>query len=194
MEPNSREQPPPSDRFNLRQTVNLIYLLASAHAACFTVFLRHGFGTHALALHGPLALGVLLVYAALTGDPWMLIYTGLWLITVLVQRLRTVVLVASGGVWHSRYAGAPSFARGLPFVRTDRGARTVEQFVCVVIGLLLLPVSANLGVFVMAGAISLAIVLGIDLEITRNRVRAMRDAAIEQRHLAALYRGETTEY
>lgn len=193
MEPNPSEPSATSQGFTLRQTANLIYLLASAHATCFTVFLRHGFGTHALALHGPLALVLLLVYMVLTGDPWMLDFIGLWLIAVLVQRLRTVCLVASGVVWHSHYAGEPSFARGMPFVKTDRGARTVEQFVCVVVGLLLLPVSAELGVFVMAGGLSLAVVLGIDLEITRNRVRAMRDAAIEQRHLATLYRGESTD-
>lgn len=194
MEPNSREQPPSSEGFNFRQTANLTYLLASAHATCFTVFFRHSFGTQAFGRNGLLALVLLLVYAGLAEEPRMLTYACLWLAALVLQRLRTGWLVLSGMVWHSRYAGYSYLARMIPFVRTERAARTVEQFFCFLVGLLLLPVSESLGLFVMAGGVSLAIVLGMELEITRNRVRAMRDAAIEQRHLAALYRGEITDY
>ena len=44
--------------------------------------------------------------------------------------------------------------------------------------------------FVGWGALSMAVVAMIDRQLDNKRLEAMRDAEIEQRYLAARYRGE----
>ncbi len=45
-------QQPQGEGITLRGGANLLYLLASGHATCITVFTRHSFGIDALGMNG----------------------------------------------------------------------------------------------------------------------------------------------
>lgn len=184
----------PGDLLNPRQGMNLLYWLATGHATCFTVFLRHSFGTEALGRHGITALIIILLYACAVEEPLMLTFFWVWLAALILQRLRTFSLFRKGVVWHSRYAGYPFLAMRSPFVKTEGAAKTLEPLFCLIGGALLCPLSEKLGVFVLTGFVSLLVTRGIETQLVANRRRAMRDASIEQRHMASLFRGETNDF
>ena len=176
--------------FNARQTTNLIYILAAGHATCFTVFMRHSFGTNALGRNGVVALLMILFYIAGTEDPRMLLFLWVWLAALVYQRLRTFRLWRKGHVWHSRYDGYPALGMKLPFTKTEGAAPINEILICFLAATAFAPWCESMAVFLMLGMVSLFIVRGFDMQILSNRVRSMKDAAIEQQFLAALHRGE----
>ena len=53
--------------------------------------------------------------------------------------------------------------------------------------------SHGFALFIGWGAFSLCLVATIDRQLENKRLQAMRDAEIEQRYLAARYRGEIEE-
>lgn len=187
--------PQGDDRFNVKSSMNLLYLVASAHATCFTVFLRRGFGTEALGLNGIIALVIILLYAGETRDPYMAWYFWAWLLALIAQRLDTFLLVRKGNREHSRYDGWPNIALALPFVKTEAIAKNlVEPLMCFLGGVLLCPLSESLGGFVMLGFFSLVIKRGLESQANRMQVQRLRDAEIEQRQLAERFRGQSKDY
>lgn len=65
---------------------------------------------------------------------------------------------------------------------------------CLLAGVLLMPLDQAVGVFVAMGAFSLAIVEGIGREVNRARVQRMRDARIENELFAERFRGQRNDY
>ena len=133
-------------------------------------------------------------YAALAPCPQLVPFFGIWLVFVIIQRLRTAQLVRRGVVMHSRYAGDPLVMKFLPFIRTVGTANLLEVMICFAAGLVLAAYWPPLGGFVLIGAGGMVIMFSIDDQIIRNRKQAMRDAEIEQKFLADLHRGRRDDY
>jgi len=124
----------------------------------------------------------------------MIPYLGLWSLAYCYQCGRTQRLVNQGAIWHSRFEGTPWLGMRFPFIRTEaRAKRLMEPAICCIVGVALIPLSPGLGLFFAAGSLSLAIVDSIHREYARKQLMAMRDAEIEQRYLAARYRGEVVD-
>ncbi|OWK40996.1 hypothetical protein [Fimbriiglobus ruber] len=173
--------------------LNLVYFVADVHAACLLPFLRTGFGVEAFRWNGVLALVLLLTLAgSVPGMGW---YFAAWVTAVVLQRARTMRLVYRGAVIHSRYMGYPWAAMRVPLVKRESTATgLIEPQLCFLIGVLLCPLSVDLGTFVMAGFLTLIVRNGFEREIDRQRLQRMRDAAIEQRWYADRLRGRGTDF
>jgi len=192
---NSAANPQQHDSFNIRSSLNVLYLLLSGHATCLTVFLRRGFGVEALGINGVMAFTMILLYAAATQDAFVAIFFWAWLVALIAQRIETYRLVRRGRIEHSRYDGWPSVAMLLPFVKTEFAAKNViEPAICLFGGALLCPVSEALGGFVLLGFFSLALKRGLENQVNRMRVQRLRDAEIEQRQLAEWFRGQRNNF
>jgi len=175
---------------DVRGSVNILYVLVSAHSTCFTVFLRRGFGSEALGFNAILAL--VLIHFYIMCNPTsggMAQFLGLWFLFLILQRIKTFSLWRKGAVIHSRYDGYPWVGMMIPFLKTEERARFAETPICFIIGCLLIDYDSALSAFIAVGGISLAIKNSIDFSIDRRRLRHMRDAEIEQRFMVERYRG-----
>jgi hypothetical protein len=177
--------------FNLsyKDSFNLAYVGAKAHAMCFLPFFRRNFGNEALGWPCATAFILMLLVGEFCQIPEMMGFMGFWMIVVLGQRASTMRQFRQGVIRHSRYEGDTT-SRLIRNPSTVK--RVVEPLVCVLGGVCIeaAGVSHGLAVFVGMGAFSLAFVAGIDKELDDKRVQAMRDAAIQQSYLAARFRGE----
>jgi len=117
-----------------------------------------------------------------------------WLVFVILQRLRTAKIVASGVVMHSKYPGDLMVMKIFPRLRKVSNAKALEAMLCIFGGLALTQVSQKLGGFVALGGLAMAILAAIDMQAMNNRKEAMRDAELEQRFLADLHRGRRDDY
>jgi len=189
MNQNQQEQ-----QFGMRESFNLMYAVAKVHAFCFWPFIRRDFGTDATGFPAFFAMILMIFVGSLGRIPEMFPFLGLWILMLACQRARTFKRVRQGVIWHSRYEGYPWLALRFPLVRTEARAKSLmEPVLCLLAGVALVQISEKLGMFVMAGFISMAIVDGINREIDRKRLAAMRDAEIEQKWLVARYRGQVDE-
>jgi hypothetical protein len=184
-----------ADHFNMRGGAIILNLLVGGLATTVTPFMRYGFGVEAFGLNALAAFVMILLYAGETRDPAMIYFFYAWLLAVIAQRLETWRLVRKGWVEHSRYAGYPWLAMKLPFIKKPVTAKNcVEPVLCLLVGALLCPLSEALGVFIMLGLPSLLIQRAIESQVNINRLRRMRDAAIEQRYLSDLYQGRRDDF
>jgi hypothetical protein len=181
------------NKIGMRESFNLFYAAAKVHAMCFWPIIRRDFGTEALGFPAFFAMVLMLLVGGLGRTPELLAYLGFWLLMLICQRARTFQLVRRGVVWHSRYEGYPWLALCIPFIRKESKAKSLEPVLCLLAGAALYQFSEGLGVFVMAGFFSMAVVDGINRELDRKRLAAMRDAEIEQKWLAARHRGLVDE-
>jgi hypothetical protein len=176
-----------------RTSLNVLYFFASGWAWCLLPFLRCNLGTNAIGVRGIVAFIVMWAYAALAPCPELVPFFGVWLVVVIIQRLRTAQLVRRGVVMHSRYAGDPLVMKFLPFIGVGT-AKLLEVMICFAAGLVLGAYWPPLGGFVLIGAVAMVIMFSIDDQIIRNRQQAMRDAELEQRFYADLHRGRRDDY
>ncbi len=183
-----------NDPFNARTGVNLLGVLANGYATTLTPFLRRGFGSEALGVNGIVAGLILLLYAGASNSPEMITVFWGWLVAVAYQRIYGFRQRANGQVVvHSRYAGDAVVARR--FTKSERVAReVVEPLICIAVGACLWSSwSEQVGQFVLCGSFALLVSRGLDTQVTRNRVQAMHDAALEQRFLADVFNGRRTD-
>ena len=156
----------------------LIYWIAVIHSNCIIPFLRTRFGREALGTRGLLAL--ILLFLCLGVEPLMVWWIAAFLVAVIVQRIITWRAVRKGAVIHSQYAGTPLLTH-IPFFRKERDAMILEMILCFALGALLMGVSQFIGVFMMAGFVSLMVRTGIEDTVYNRRLDRMRDAQIEGR-------------
>jgi hypothetical protein len=177
--------------FNLsrKDSFNIVYVLAKAHAMCFLPFLRKNFGSEALGWFGLCAFVFMLVVGSFARIPEMWPFLGLWMLFVVFHRVSTIRAVRRRVIRHSRYEGDVDtrLIKSPTIVK-----QVVEPLVCVFAGVCLeaYGTSHSFALFVGWGCLSLALVALIDRQLDNKRLAAMRDAAIEQQYLAARYRGE----
>lgn len=169
---------------DIRNSFNVIVMIANIHATCLLPFIRCNFGTNAPGLTACGSLLLILVVVSETQDQAMLAYLLLWLAALMYQRARTNWLVARGWQVHSRYWGWPWLAMLFLVKKSEDRAKNLEPLLCFFIGGLLCSVSPNLGFLVLSGIVSLTITRGVYLEATKRRVTAMRDLQIEQKVFA----------
>jgi hypothetical protein len=175
--------------FGFRDSAFFLTLLASTHAVCLTPLLRRGFGVEAFRPRAVLALVMMLLFAGAQNSGEMYCFLCLWLIAVLGRQAAARRAERRGDYVHSQYQGTSCMVGR--FGITDSAAKNViEPLLCLFAGFCLCPVSEALGGFVMLGFVSLALQRGLEVQLWTNRARRMRDAAIQQRYLADLYRGE----
>jgi hypothetical protein len=178
---------------NARTGINLFGVLANGYATTVTPLLRRGFGSHALGGNGIVAALIILIYAGVTKSPEMITVFWGWLAAVAYQRVYGFRQRANGQVVvHSRYAGDAVLGRF--FTKSERVAReVVEPLICIVAGACLWSWSEPAGRFVLCGSFALLASRGLDTQVTRNRVQAMHDAALEQRCVADIFNGRRTD-
>lgn len=173
-----REMPQPQGD-KPEDVVNVVFSIASIHAACITPFLRSRFGSHAFAGY-PLAALLMFFYAGFANCPLLAWYILPWMAMIAFRR------ITSDRNQHSRYQGYPwVFAR----LANEYAARVAEVFICFFAALFLSTVSEPLAAFVMAEIVSLLIVLATEQATLQARKRAMRDAQIEARQMSEMQRG-----
>ncbi len=176
------------------QSFNILYTLAKGHSMCFLPFVRKNWGTEALGRPAVIALVMMIVVGGLGRIPDLLGFLGVWLLVMLCQRASSERAKRAGVVRHSRYEGDVDEQMAKRFGRTAV-KQVIEPLFFLVTGVCVEAIgfSHGLAVFIGFGAFSLAWVAMVDRQLDNMRVQAMRDAAIEQAHLAARYRGEIDE-
>ncbi len=178
----------PGDMITMKDSFNLALFLARCHVMAFLPFFRRGFGRGGVGLFGFVAFLVLLFLALEPAGFWYLVA---WLMAVIYQRVSTARAWMRGEIVHSQYWGEPWLGR--LFFKRDGMAKVVEGAACVVGGMLLLPFSESLGVFVMSGALSMVVIVVFDQQYLRMRLQRMHDAEIENKYMSDLYRGRMVE-
>src|SRR5579884_3657403 len=119
-------------------------------------------------------------------------FIGLWLVVMLCQRASTMRAMSRGVIRHSRYEGDVD---SKICHKRSTIKLVLEPLACVVMAVCLetAGLSHEFAVFIGTGAVSLWLVASIDRQLDKQRVQAMRDAAIEQQYLAARFHGDIDE-
>src|SRR5439155_22574917 len=73
----------------MKDSFNVLNLACRALGACVTPFMRTGFGKNYPGVAALVGLIAMLLYASFAQVPEMLPYIGVWLITVIIQRVKT---------------------------------------------------------------------------------------------------------
>jgi hypothetical protein len=189
----SQDKPKPGDTG--RSVFHWLYLLANSHAACFLVFFRCRCGTHAFGLNGLFAMVMILLVGASAQAPEMFGFFLVWLAFLVIRRAESLSMPRRGLIEHSHYSGWPWLAIRFPFVRkVTTAVGLIEPLFCFLAGAFLLPLSQPLGGFVLLGFVSLTIKAGTERELHRARLRAMRDAYIEQTQLVERFHGQREDF
>jgi hypothetical protein len=174
--------------------LGMLYFVANVHFMCFCPFLRRRMGVEGFGLAGLVALIVLTVWSPFAG-PLMYLWLLLWFLAVIYRRVESFRLARKGVAIHSRFAGEPWLALKMPFVKKASTATgIIEPLMCLVVGLLLLPVSERMGGFIAVGFITLLVRNGIEHAIYEKRVQRMKDAELEGRWYSDGLRGRNRNY
>jgi hypothetical protein len=169
--------------------VNLIYVLVSGHATCLTPFVRRNFGSEALGRNGAVAMLIIVFYmAAYPRHVAVGQFGTLWFAMLILQRLKTGWLMRKGTVLHSYDDGYPVLGFIIPQVKRFETAYIIEFFVVIGFGIWLSNYDAALSRLVVVSSVCMVIKTAIEQDIARKRLRAMRDAEIEQRAMLDRYR------
>jgi len=179
---------PPGDRITMGGSFNFLNLLAHAHSLSFTVFLRTDFGSEGIGICGLGTIVMILGWVAYANCYPMFIFFLLWLVALIIQRIRTFSNWRKGVIVHSHFNGYPWFAKQM-FRRMDEpNAKGVEAFLCLALGGLISQFNQPFGFYVMTGFASIMFSECMMAESMKRRLRQMRDAEIEQRYFAETYK------
>ena len=173
---------------DMKGAFNALYNLAYGHAIVMIVFLRSNLGREAIGFHGIVGLAFILLWGGMTNSYAMFIFLCAYLLALLSQRMKTFANERKGIITHSRYQGDSVVAKRLFPRMSDLNLCGIDAFLCLVSGAALTVIDKPLGLFVMAGFISILLCENINRELYRKRMQAMRDAEIEQRFLAETYK------
>jgi hypothetical protein len=183
-----KQQKAPGDMLTPEESFNFLFVVAKCFATSLVVFTRHTFGKEALGINGLGAFILIPLYATFAKVPDMFGFWGIWLCAVVVQRLRTLVVVSRGTVMHSRFGGYLWVGSLFGIVKSYKAAQFIEFIVCLGAGNLLKSVSPGVGSFVMAASGALLIVALIENQALEMKVQRMHDAEIEMQTMADMYR------
>jgi len=176
------QQQPESGWVKPRDAFSLLLIFANVHAACLHPFLRRGCGVDVPGIFGVGGLLLMGVYAESTRSYGMVRYIGVWLVALIVMRIR------SDRRQHSRYLGYPALVARLPPVRWARdreaSAKAIEPVFCVLAGAFISQWSEPVGSFVAAGVVSLAVIEGIQRMLARREGIEINNATVRMEHMA----------
>jgi len=183
-------------RFNDRPGggVQILLWFFSAHVATLTPFLRVGFGREYPGFPGLLAIPLLILAADETHDPGFAAFAAAWFGLLLVQKSLSWFHKLRTGDEHPTWsAGRPWLAQLLPFCRDEDVALKVEPFLCLMIGICVVPLFPGVGLWWMAGTVSLlvtkAIWRGIELRDSQFRRNLGVDQATAERRFRRFQKG-----
>jgi hypothetical protein len=170
-----REQPEIKET-KPQDVVNIVFTVASVHAACITPIIRSRFGRRAFA--GYPAAGLwMFFYAGFARCPLLAWYLIPWMLLIVLRRL------TSDPNQLSRYQGYPWV---FGWMTNEYVARLAEVFICFFAAVFLSTVSIPLAKFVMSQCVALLIVLTTERSLIQARRIAKRDAEIMARHYSEL--------
>lgn len=167
---------------------NAIFNIVYGHAIIMIVFLRSNLGRDAIGFHGMFGLMTILLWGGMTNSYAMFVFLCVYLLAVLSQRMKTFANSRKGIIPHSRYNGDSVVSKRLFPRMSDLNLRGMDAFLCLVIGGGLTFVDKSLGLFIMAGFLSILFSENVTRELHRKRMQAMRDAELEQRFLSETYK------
>ena len=160
--------------------LGMAYAVCDIYRCIVGPFLRYGQGMEAYGIRAGIAFLVLLTLAGVERDFGLWLFLAVWIVALIYRRVQTFKRIRRGAIIHSRYAGDPWLALKVPFVRSEHTAKgIIEPSICLLVGVMLCPLSVNLGAIVCAGWLLLLVHNGIEREIDRKRLERMRDAEIE---------------
>jgi hypothetical protein len=175
------------DILSKERAFNILRNLIGAHACTIYLPLRRSYGSEALGWKGLLACLLLLVMAG--DNPIMGWYFILWLVVLVLRRIECFI---RRDYVHSLYDGYPCVAMMFPGVRRESTAKyIIEPALSLILGIVLAamaeayetPWLETLSAWMFLGFFTLAFDYGIYDAVQRRRVRAMRDARIQQEDL-----------
>ncbi len=167
----------------------LVVLGIRAWALTLEVFLRRQLGSRHIGLEGPLALVILLFYAAespgydLRPLGWFaLAFFG----ACAAHRIRPLTYFLTGQIdpVHTRYSGRPILWRFVPFLSEQAVKRFVEPLFLFALSLCLIPWNVPLGFYVLIGSVCLLLTVSIDIGVQNHQVQVVQDMIGEQRSIA----------
>lgn len=173
---------------DMKGAFNAAFNIFYGHAIVMLVFLRSNFGRDGIGFYGIFGLAMILVWGGMTNSYAMFIFLCAYLLALLSQRMKTFSNRQKGIIPHSRYNGDSVVAKRLFPRMSDLNLCGADAFLCLAIGGGLTFIDKPLGLFVMAGFISILFTEQMTRELYRKRMQAMRDAEIEQRFLAETYK------
>jgi hypothetical protein len=179
---------------DIRSGMNLVFIVVRAHAMCLVPFLRYGVGINVPGFDGITAMILMFIVMGASADSGMLGFLGAWVVVVIFQRIRALSFYKRGVYLHSEYWGWPWLGKYLSRAKTEQGAKACEPALCVLLGLMLMPLSVPLGLFVSLGVVSFLIIRGADAVMCQRQLTALRDLQIEQRALSERLRGSRNDF
>lgn len=183
-----QQQQPQQPDIDLKGAFNVFYLVFAGLATTVTTFTRRDFGKEALGVAGLAGFVFILVYGAVMHVPEMIIYLGVWMVSVLVQRARQFRMWLDKRIVHSRYGGYPWLGFRLNRkAKTEVKAKEAEALFVIVAGGLLTQASLGVGLYVVLAGVAAVFVECLHVETRKKQLQDMTDAEIEQRALAEDY-------
>ena len=173
------------DRMKMKDGFNLAYYFADGCATCVTPFTRTNFGPEGFGVSSLCSPFLIIACGSAMNAIEMWYYLFAWFIAVVYQRMKTFSNRRKGLHCHRFYNGYPWLAyKFFPRV-SEANAKAIEAFGCLTLGLVLMYFEIKgLGMFLIAGFLSIMFVEGIKAGLVRKRVQMMRDAQYEQQYLA----------
>lgn len=184
----------PSQKQQYAAFVSWLAYLCQILETSVVVFTRSGFGRRYFGLQAFAVLPLLLLYTTFwpEHDPRPIFgYLGAYIVAVALARIGSVRRQRRGEVQHSQYSGTPSILRWPIFRRwlkesTAKGF--VEPILVIAFGVGIARLHEPLAVYLVAAAFGQMIAFGIAQAYEDQRLMDMRDAYLEQQHLAERFR------
>jgi len=180
-----------SSSLGMKATANLVMWLCQILSVTVEVFLHSGFGERYFGFKALLAVPMILLFALLhQHQNIMPLMVFLWAYIPLAIGWRiwaTVRRWLKRPLPHSRYSGRPYLWWLLPRWR-ETTVKWLEPLLIMALGLAVRHLNQPLGAFVMYAGAGMAISVGLNIALDRNKVMDMNDAILEQTSLAEQHR------
>lgn len=176
-----QQQQTPSEQLNFQNSTAILIGSVRCISTCFTVFSRHTFGPEGLGWPAFGAFLFILLFAGTQNAPEVLLFFWVWVVALIMQRIRTFWAIERGYVFHSQFQGWPWLGFLLPWVRTYRQAKAWEMVLCGVIAVVVAPFSEQVASLLICASLALLIDEGIDRHMETMERRRLMDAELELR-------------
>ncbi len=175
-----------------KQGFGILFFASSTLAACVTPFTRTNWGLEYPGFPGLCAFCLMVIVAGNGKSTDLMVYSGVWLVMLIVRRCQAFRQHWNGFVQHSAYSG-DAYLIKLPFIKSNGQARALEAVIVLVTGYALLEYTRVFAMFLMYCGLGLIVVRVVEFQAMWMRVRRMKDAEIEQKYTSDLYRGRRQE-
>lgn len=171
----------------MRSTTNWGMVVVQSFSLPLEVMLHRNFGSRFFAMKGARACLFMVVWPVLfpRSSPLpMLLFLLLFLIALNKARLDAWRRERRGEISHSRYSGFPVLCIKHPTWSEITVKRYVEPGLAIVFGALTIPAfNQALGAFLIAGGMAMAMSVGAQLKLEKERRRDLQDALIDAAHM-----------